>query len=294
VGRETNKQRRERSAGTAREKAAVARAQQQRTDQRRRALVVISSIVVVVLVVGVIVAIAVTRKTKNDVAGNRVNASPAVVKDVTSISPATFTSVGGGTSSLAIQKVSQPPLATGKPELLYIGGEFCPICAAERWSMTAALARFGSFSNLKQIHSASDDGNLATLSYYQSSYTSKYLTFDPVENVDRDKKPLENLSSAQLAAYSKITGSTSLSFPFLDFDGKYAQGTEGYDGASVLGSQTQAQIASQLNDPSTKVSKAIVGEANNLTAAICGLTNNQPSTVCSVPSITSIQSKLNG
>ncbi len=34
----------------------------------------------------------------------------------------------------------------GKPDLLYIGAEFCPVCATERWAMYVALSKFGTFS----------------------------------------------------------------------------------------------------------------------------------------------------
>ena len=47
----------------------------------------------------------------------------------------------------------QPPLTarTGKkkPELLYIGAEYCPYCAASRWPLIIALSRFGTFKGLR-------------------------------------------------------------------------------------------------------------------------------------------------
>ena len=33
--------------------------------------------------------------------------------------------------------------ADGKPKVLYVGAEYCPFCAAERWPMVVALSRFG-------------------------------------------------------------------------------------------------------------------------------------------------------
>jgi hypothetical protein len=295
VGRETNKQRREKQAVTAREKAAAARASQARVDQRRRARTILSSVVAVAVVIALIAVVAITHKsTPNDAAGNRVPATAPVVKDVTHVSSSTFQTVGFGTAQLGITKISQPALTlNGKPELFFIGGEFCPICAGERWSMAVALSQFGTFSNLKMIHSAVDDGDLATLDFYKSSYTSKYLSFVAVENADRNRAELQKLTSAQLAVYKGATGTTQIGYPFLDFGGKYLLRTEGYDGSSVLGTMTQAQIASQLDNPSSDVSKAIVGEANNLTAAICEMTGGQPGTVCTSPEITAAQSKIN-
>jgi hypothetical protein len=34
--------------------------------------------------------------------------------------------------------------------MLYIGAEYCPYCAAERWPLVMALSKFGTFSNLPQ------------------------------------------------------------------------------------------------------------------------------------------------
>ena len=45
------------------------------------------------------------------------------------------------------QVIKDPKLtASGKPDLLFIGAEYCPVCATERWPMYVALAKFGTFS----------------------------------------------------------------------------------------------------------------------------------------------------
>ena len=38
-----------------------------------------------------------------------------------------------------------------------MGAEYCPYCAAERWSMIVALGRFGTFSGLQTMRSSSTD-----------------------------------------------------------------------------------------------------------------------------------------
>jgi hypothetical protein len=287
VGRKTNKQRREKQAVTAREKAALAKAEQRRVDQRRRALTVLSTIVVIAIAAAVVAFVAIhsTKNSPND----RAAATTALVQSVTSVSPAALQTVGKGSANLLVKPTDgDPPLTLhGKPEFLFIGGEFCPYCAAERWSIVQALSRFGAFKNLSQIRSGVSDGNLATFSFYKSSYSSKYIAFVPVENEDRNRNQLQPLTAAQTKIFQKYTNG----FPFLYFGGKYVQTNAGYD-PTLLSGLTQQQIAAQLKDPTSKIAQAILGEANNLTATLCKLTNNQPARACSSSTITSLQSQL--
>ena len=211
------------------------------------------------------------------------------------MSDATLNRVGAGNVLTPPTAISgHPPLtANGKPELLYIGAEFCPFCAVERWSLAEALSKFGTFSNLGEVHSAVDDGNYASLDFYKSSYASKYLTFTPIENEDRNQKPLESVTSAQNTLWKTLSGGTQ-GFPFIDFGNKYLIAKTAPLDPSVLGSMTQAQIAAQLNDPSSKIAQTVSGGANDDIAAICAMTGNQPANVCSSPVIKGIQSRIAG
>lgn len=287
MGRRTNKQRRETQAATARERAAAARAEQRRREQRRRAVTILSSVVAVAVVVVIVAIVAINGKS-NDKSGNRIAADPAVVKLATSLSPATFTSVGQGSAQVVAKKISDPPLTSaGKPELLFVGAEFCPYCAAERWSLVTALSRFGTFSNLSEVHSATNDGNFASFSFHDAHYTSPYLTLVAKEQEDRDQKPLDKLTSAENTLFTKYT----TGYPFLYFGGQYVQTTQNFD-PSVLGTKTQKQIASQLNNPKSAVTKSVIGGANDLTATICKMTGNKPANVCLAPDITTLQTKI--
>jgi hypothetical protein len=292
VGRETNRQRRARQAETAREKAAAARAVARRQEQRRRAMAILSSIGVIAVVGVVIAVIAITSSgKKNNVAGNRAPAPAAVVKGLTTIKPSVYLPVGVGDSAQVAKAVADQPLTSnGKPEVLYIGGEFCPYCAATRWSLIQSLARFGKFSNLSQISSSSSDvyANTPTFSFYKAGYTSKYVSFVPVENEDRDQKSLESLTQAQATLFSKYTNG----FPFVDFGGKWVQTSPAFSPGDLDG-MTQQQVVNKLSDPTSKPAKDILGEANSITAMICKLTNNRPASVCLVPEITTLQSQLN-
>lgn len=116
----------------------------------------------------------------------------AVVDKVTSVSARTLNTVGSGAFTGRIQAITGNPApltATGKPELLYIGAEFCPYCAAERWAMIVALSRFGTFSGLATVQSAVSDGagnqepypDTPTWTFAHAGYSSLYLTFGEVE-----------------------------------------------------------------------------------------------------------------
>lgn len=135
------------------------------------------------------------------------------VPDTTALSPAvlaaltpeasTLDSVGRGQGvSFPRRADDQPPLTSGeKPLVLYVGAEYCPFCASQRWALVIALSRFGTFSGLTGTFSG--DGprepfkNTATLSFHGATYTSDYLAFEGVELADRDNEPLDTLTPEQ-------------------------------------------------------------------------------------------------
>ena len=99
---------------------------------------------------------------------------------LTGVTGSTLTAVGGGPSSVsAPAKISGPPLtADGKPEVLYVGGEFCPFCAIERWSMIIAFSKFGTFSGLQYMLSSATDVNTNTPTFSRSpnaTYASRVI-----------------------------------------------------------------------------------------------------------------------
>ncbi len=198
----------------------------------------------------------------------------------------------------------------GKPELVYVGGEFCPYCAAERWAIVDALERFGSFSGLQEMVSSPSDvyPSTHTFTFVKAHYTSAYITFDPNEiysNVPDPStgyyKPLQTPSakvSALFAEYGKApyqndSPSRPESFPFLDIANRFDIYSVQYS-PQVLRGLTWSQIATDLSNPRSPVAQAIVGSANYLTAAICITTGNQPSSACSPRAIQSLESTLNG
>jgi hypothetical protein len=174
--------------------------------------------------------------------------------------------------------------------MLYIGAEFCPYCAAMRWSMAVALSRFGTFSPLRGIHSSSTDvyPSTPTLTFYKSSYASRYLVFTPVENETVTQAPLQATTPEQQAIWDKYDAN---SYPFIDFGNKYLITSPIYD-PGVLAGKSWSQVAAALHDPSSPVAQGALGAANYITAAICKLTGNQPASVCTAAPIPAVQAKL--
>jgi thiol-disulfide isomerase/thioredoxin len=220
----------------------------------------------------------------------------SVVHDIVSVPASTLDAVGSGSvnsyNPAPVKSISGAPLTQdSKPEMLYIGAEFCPYCAALRWSMAVALSRFGSFTTpLRGIHSSASDvfPNTATLTFYQSRYASSHLEFTAVENEKVDHSPLQATTPQQQAVWDKYDAN---SYPFIDFGNKYDITAPLYD-PQVLQGKTWAQIASALHDPSSAIAQGVLGAANYIAAAICKTTSGQPASVCSSPTITRLESKL--
>ncbi len=290
---------------SAREKIAAQRAAQRKQEIRNRLFLTIGSIVGVVIIVVAFLFVKALHKggssgSSSGVSGTALPAS--VTRDIASVPAATLNSIGsGGAYAKTVSAVSAPALTSGgKPEILYMGGEYCPYCATERWAMTVALSRFGTFSGLHGIHSSSTDvyPSTPTVTFYGSHYTSKYVTFMPLETAGlTQNSTLQTPTSAQNKLFTKydyppyVPSSEEGAIPFIDLGGKYLIHGAQYN-PQVLQGKTWAEVAAALSDKSSAIAQGADGAANILTAAICKLTGNQPSSVCSSAAITSLQGKL--
>jgi thiol-disulfide isomerase/thioredoxin len=186
--------------------------------------------------------------------------------------------------------------ADGKPIITYVGAEYCPYCAAERWAIAVALARFGTFTGLSATHSSSSDvyANTQTLSFYGSHYTSQYVDFQPVEEAtNQEVNGTYPTLQAPTAAQSNLLAryDTQGSIPFLDIANKYVVVGASYS-PQVLAGLSQTEIAQQLANANSAVAQAIDGTANVITAAITQVTGQQPTSVASSPAIAAIAKSL--
>jgi hypothetical protein len=296
--------------GDRRSRIAAQRAADQRSQRRNRLLLAGGAIVAVVAVVLAFVLLQGGNGGSAGTAGGAPGPTgaslTALTDQVTSVPAATLEAVGGGTVSSTPTSITGAPLTSGgKPEMLYMGAEYCPYCAAERWSMIVALSRFGTFKGLATTRSAARSGagtaepfpSTATWTFAKSSYASKYLTFTPVEEFTNvpDKSTggyttLMTPTSEQQALIGKYDAANQGAIPFIDYGNKFMSVGASYD-PGVLAGLTWSQIAADLHTPSSQVAKGALGAANYMTAAICRLTGEAPATACT-PSVRALQAKI--
>lgn len=286
----------------ARQKIAAQREAERRAERRRRLFITGGSVLAVIVIVVAFIVIRGLNKPSSATAGSNARTPlPASVSNAVSGVPATtLNTVGAGSVPSTVQSPvtagsGAALTSNGKPEMLYIGAEYCPYCAAMRWSMAVALSRFGTLSTpWHGIHSSSSDvfPHTATLTFYKSGYNSNYLTFTPVENLTVTKAPLQNPTAAQNAIWAKYEpDAATRGYPFIDFGNKFVIKGPIYDPA-VLKGLTWSQIATAMRNPSSPVAQGVLGAANYMTAAICKTTNNQPASVCTSPAVTKVAGKL--
>ncbi len=266
---------------------------------RRRVAIGGGGIVVLAIVVTVFVAFSHQGGSTGDTQIGTL-APTDLVQKVATTNPVIIAAVGGGklptgdTLPPPIHAIAGPALtANGKPELLFIGGEYCSHCAGLRWSVINALGRFGTFSNLQYMRTSDDYGDLATLDFYYSAYSSPYVSFVPVENRDRAANELQPLTTDQAQLLDTVGGST---YPLLDIAGQYTNDAKGaYGGGydfSVLDGKDWSQIVGALSTAGDPITEGIVGTGNYITAALCRATHDQPSSACNAPTIQRLKKQL--
>jgi hypothetical protein len=262
--------------------------------------------IVVVIVAGLVLARVLTGGPTSTNSGAWVATDATTAAEVTSVPASAFDAVGvsasnGVTAPLALK--GQPALTaklangTSVPEVLYVGAEYCPFCAAQRWATIAALGRFGTWSGLGNTESSSVDAyaNTPTFTFLKAKFTSKYLVFRGVETLNNvynaNNNPpygkLMSLTPAETALFAKYDTSKYINMsanndgaiPFISMGNKFLISGASYN-PGVLTGLTRTQIAQDLSAPSSPQTKLIITSANEQTAAICQLTNQQPSTVC--------------
>ena len=256
----------------------------------------------VLIVVIVLVVVKVTGgNSSNGSSGPPSQPVPATISNqVTHIPTSVYNQVGITSPNVPVTPPTiisgQPPLTlTGKPGVFGLFGEYCPYCAAERWSIVSSMSRFGTVSGLGTMQSSSTDvfPNTQTFTFSKLKYASPYLTFDAKEvysnqlnSAGTGYQILQPLSKSEQALVNKYdttnflgTSTQSGSIPFMNIGNKALTSGASFS-PSILANLTRSQIAADLTDPKNPVTQAIVASSNYISASICAIDGQQPAAVC--------------
>ncbi|MGH7668461.1 MAG: DUF929 family protein [Gemmatimonadaceae bacterium] len=216
----------------------------------------------------------------------------SVMAAFTSIAPAAWERAGTMGATVPIF-VGTADATAGKPVILYIGSLYCPYCAAARWSVIAALSRFGQFSGLTYSASSSQDvyPSTPTFSFYGGHYTSSFIDFQSVELQGAEPiggryPTLETPTPDQERLLRTYDGppymdkASAGGIPFMLVGGRYMWSGSPFN-PGLLAGQTHAELAAALPTASGSAAQAILANANEITAAICAVDGHQPAAVCS-------------
>jgi hypothetical protein len=263
------------------------------------ALVTWAFVVLVLLIVAILLVLKITQGSTTVAPPPVAPAAASVVQAATSVPLSAFDAVGADPNSAIPGPTllsGQPPVTDlGRPAVVYVGAEFCPYCAAERWVLVVALGRFGTFAHLGATSSSSDEvfPGTATFSFDGASYRSRYVSFSAVEEYgDTPSKTapagfprlhaLTSLQQTVMRRYDTPSVTTQAgALPFVDVDNRMlVVGAAVGFSPGILNGNSMSQIASALDQPSNAIAQAVLSQANELSAVICAATANSPASVC--------------
>ncbi len=225
---------------------------------------------------------------------------PVPTRLLATLEKASKAALGMGTtpSPVYLKAINGPRVAKGNQVgMLYIGADFCPYCAGQRWALILTLVRFGQFSGLEYMASTAHDvyPNTPTFSFQHATYKSKYVVFRPVETRSRTGKQLEKPTAAENDIFNKFDAPPYMpdygGIPFVYLDGQYLV-TRPFLMPNELSGMDWDQAAVTLANPSSQLFQNVMPQVNALTAAICRLDGGDPDSVCSAPGVTAANGAL--
>jgi hypothetical protein len=267
-------------------------------------------IILVLSIVAVLLVVKVTRGTTTVTPPPVAPAPAGIVHAAATVPRAAFDTVGSPAPDGPVPVVmsgQKPLLIHGLPGVVYVGSEFCPYCAAERWALVVALSRFGTFTDLGATSSSIFEAfpGVQTFSFDGAAYRSRYLSWSGTEEYDQDLSPRTRpgfvllhhptaLQRTLMRRYGpEAGGGVGTTLPFVDIGNRLL-----IEGAGIgfspgtLQGLSLGQIATDLSEPTTDVAQAVLGAANEVTAAICSATGGEPTRVCDTPGVRAGASRL--
>lgn len=263
-------------------RAAQLRAEAARKD-RQRTQVIAASVAVVVVIIAVVLGVVIANRPKDAPAATATAGSggAAALATLEKLPASLFDKAPAPSPAQAPAKLQggTPLTQDGKPKVLYIGAEYCPFCAMERWALIGALSRFGTFTGVTETRSSSTDvhPDTPTFSFKDAKYTSDVVAFQAVETQDRDGKPLQTLDGENAALFQKFNPGGGI--PWITYGGTTATNGATVD-ANAFEGKTYDQIIAGIQDPTSDIGKTVTPAINMITAQICDQTKGQPANVC--------------
>lgn len=179
----------------------------------------------------------------------------------------------------------------GKLFVFFMGAEFCPYSAAERWAIVRSLQKFGQWDGLKQTISAARDEpflNLPTYDFTKATYTSAHIEFVARETKDREFKPLQKLLKTEEKLVRKFNKDKEI--PFLLIGGRFMQIGAGFTPKIFIG-HTFRQTETELKKAESDIRKTIDDEANIISALMC--ISGLPPELCKQTGLTELVAQAN-
>jgi thiol-disulfide isomerase/thioredoxin len=261
-------------------RAAQLRAEAARKD-RQRTQVIAASVAVVVVIIAVVLGVVISNRPKDAPTATAGSGGVAALATLEKLPASLFDKAPAPSPAQAPAKLQggTPLTQDGKPKVLYIGAEYCPFCAMERWALIGALSRFGSFTGVTETRSSSTDvhPDTPTFSFKDAKYTSDVVAFEAVETQDRDGKPLQTLEGDNLALFQKFNPGGGI--PWITYGGTHATDGATVD-ANAFEGKTYDQIIAGIQDPTSDIGKTVTPAINMITAQICDQTKGKPANVC--------------
>lgn len=189
------------------------------------------------------------------------------------------------------------PNPGGKVGFLYIGAEFCPYCAGQRWGLVLTLMRFGKFSGLQYMLSSPSDvyPNTSTVTFQHATYKSPYVALQAVEIEDRHHHALMSLDPLQKKILTTFDAPPHVrypgSIPFVYVGGQYML-NQPMLMPQQINKENWQQIADTLANPKSILFRRVMPRVNLMTAAICHLDGGKPSAVCTSPGVVAANGEL--
>lgn len=180
---------------------------------------------------------------------------------------------------------------SGKLLVFFMGAEYCPYCAAERWAIVRALSKYGQWNGLKQTMSAARDEpflNLPTYDFTGATYTSQHIEFISKEIKDRDFKPLQKLLKTEEKIVRKYNSEKKI--PFLIIAGRFMQVEPGFSPKIFIG-HTFRQTETELKKIESDIRKTIDDEANIISALLC--ISGLPAELCKESGVAELVTQAN-